>query len=133
MRGLFAVCSFASVLLVPVSHASGGTTVAYVVGTHLTSPQSIGIVCADLALPVQVGGACQVVPSDKHNVAITVTDNLAGPVGFMWIGIDDRQGQTGCGAGGTAMGSVTVALPDACTKINVFPDVGSLAGTITVS
>ncbi|MEA3142697.1 MAG: hypothetical protein QOG31_21 [Thermoplasmata archaeon] len=131
MRSLFAVGMLALVLL-PAAHA-GGTTVTYVVGTHLTSP-SIGIACSSVGdTDVNVGGACQVVPSDIGSVTITVTDLNGSPVGFMWIGITDAQGQTGCGSGGTGTGTVTVALRSDCTKVNVFPDLGSLAGTITVS
>jgi hypothetical protein len=130
MRGPLAACTLA-VVLSPLALAAGGESTTYVAGSHLAVPSDVGIVCG--GRDPAAGGACFLQPSDPASYTITVADFLGNPVGFYWVGQMKGELETACGTSGTGFGSAAVSMPEPCTHVAVFPDLGSLAGTITVS
>lgn len=139
MRALTLV-AFALVTALPL--ASGATTYTYVGGLHSPPPAEYGVLCFTVPEPAlgepSLGGVCGATPTDIGSFTITVQDSLGNPVGFFWVGIKQSVPGGGaqsaaCGQGGNGFGSVTLSLADPCARVNVYPDIGTVAGTITVS
>lgn len=134
----------AILLLASLPVAAGSTTYTYVAGSHVPPPKEMGALCItgepnegyEWIPPHGIGGACGIAPSDRSSVTVTVQDLLGNPVGFLWVGTKEAESgvdNVACGHGGTGFGTLTFELEDPCLYVNVYPDLGSVAGTITVS
>lgn len=76
-----------------------------------------------------VGGACGV-PLHSTTALVRVTDERMGLVAFRFIGI--AADGSACGASGTAASPVTLALPEGCAELRVFPQLGATRGHVHV-
>ena len=129
-----AFCLLAIALFVPNASAAP-TTVTYVVGAHTPAPAEYGVICGGNE-QAKVGGACLMTPTDASDITVTVKDLTGAPVSFMWQGARAREGSVGdvaCGQYGYGVGTAHVELVAPCERISIWPDLGSVAGTITVS
>lgn len=128
----------AILLALGLPHPAGATTTEswrYVAGTGL---DGIGLFCGATANQLgapDAGGYCAV-PAHGPEVTLSVVDDLQGPVSFYYVGYAETGGVstgTSCPLHGYAASPATLAIPEGCDGLHVFPAVGSLAGTITAT
>ena len=81
---------------------------------------------------VQAGGACDV-PVRSADVSLSVVDDVQGHVDFLYMGFSAEGTGHGCGFYGYVTSPVVLTPPPGCVEIAVFPEAGSLVGTITAS
>lgn len=128
MRTTLLVLTLAACLAAPALAASSGATLRYVVGAAAPGVNG-GLVCSTAALPLVVGGACDVPAA--ASVSVAVVDDALGPVGFNWWGRDAAGGD--CGAAGREAGPATLALGPSCVRLMLWPATGATTGLVHVS
>ena len=120
----------ASTLLLPALADPAADARRYVAGS---GTPDMGYVCGgDDSLPgPEVGGACDM-PLRAPTVTVRVVDDLRADVPFLYFGFSAEGAGHGCGFAGFVASPAVLTPPAECVTLAVFPEVGSLAGTITV-